>query len=352
MAIVAAAVVVIFAALDALESIAAPAVLALVTGIVLSPLSDFWERRGLPSFLGALIGLVGTLVLIAGLALVFQPVVSRLIDQAPKVWLDMQDAVDLVQDLVRGLEEARDEVEKAVTPKPEAGEGEVAAEPAREVPEPEALNLPDISDALLLAPAILSQILIFAGVLFFFLLTRRGIYDWLTRFLPGDDPDYPRTSLLEAERLVSRYFVTITLINAGLGVATAAMLRLYGMPGAMSLGVVAFLLNFILYLGPAVFFCGLLFAGVGAFDGVMVLVPAVTFLAFNAIEGQFVTPTLVGRHMRLNPLVVFLALVCGIWLWGPMGGIVAIPVVLWLLVLGGVLPLERRAAPQMRSETT
>lgn len=342
MAIVAAAVVIIFAALDALEAIAAPAVLALVTGIVLSPLSDFWERRGLPAFLGALIGLVGTLVVVTGLALVFQPVVARLVDQAPKVWLDMQDAIGVVQDLVQGLEEARDEVEKAVTSKPEAGTEALAAE---EAPEPKALNLPDLSDALLLAPAILSNILIFAGVLFFFLLTRRGIYDWLARFLPSDAPDFPRTSLLEAERLVSRYFVTITLINAGLGVSTAAMLRLYGMPGAISLGVVAFLLNFILYLGPAVFFCGLLFAGVGAFDGVMVLLPALTFLAFNGIEGQFVTPALVGRHMRLNPLVVFLALVFGIWLWGPMGGIVAIPVVLWLLVLGGVLPLGTPPAP-------
>ena len=271
-----------FAALAELESIMAPAILALVTGVVLSPLSNFWERRGLSPLGGALIGLVGTLVVLAALALIFQPVVEQMVEKAPKVWADMKDSIEFVQGLVRGLEEARGEVEKAVAAEPDAA-GAVGA--VQEAPEEDGLNLPTVSDALLLAPAILSQILIFAGVLFFFLLTRHELYEWIANILPGRDSK-SAISLREAERLVSRYFITVALINAVLGIATAAMLRLYGMPGALSLGLVAFLLNFILYLGPAIFFCALLFAGIGAYDGVMVVVPAFTFLAFNATEGS------------------------------------------------------------------
>jgi predicted PurR-regulated permease PerM len=37
--------------------------------------------------------------------------------------------------------------------------------------------------------------------------------------------------------------------------------------------------------------------------------------------------------MKINPLLVFLSLVFGIWLWGPIGGVVAIPLLLWVLVL-------------------
>ncbi len=337
---IAVGVIATFAALDTLESIAAPAVLALVTGIVLSPLSNFGERRGLSPLSSALIGLMGTLVVLAVLALIFQPVITQMVEQAPKVWTDMQDAIEFVQGLVRGLEETRGEVEKAVAAEPNATSA------GQDAPADDSFDLPSISDALLLAPAILSQVLIFAGVLFFFLLTRQELYEWIANILPGRDAK-SAISLREAERLVSRYFITVALINGVLGITTAAMLQLYGMPGALSLGLVAFLLNFLLYLGPAIFFCALLFAGIGVYDGAMVVVPAFTFLALNATEGQFVTPALVGRHMQLNPLLVFLALVFGIWLWGPLGGIVAIPIALWILVLAGALPREPQAEPDM-----
>jgi predicted PurR-regulated permease PerM len=134
------------------------------------------------------------------------------------------------------------------------------------------------------------------------------------------------------------------MINAGLGAATAMALQAMGLPGGLLWGVVAFLMNFIVYLGPAIFIVALLFAGVAAFDGGMALAPALTFVVLNGIEGQFVTPALVGRNMALNPLLVFLALIFGIWLWGPIGGIVAIPLLLWVLVLNDGLKAPTPAA--------
>ncbi len=76
------------------------------------------------------------------------------------------------------------------------------------------------------------------------------------------------------------------------------------------------------------------------------LAPAASFILLNTIEGQFVTPALVGKHMAVNPLLVFLALIVGIWLWGPIGGIVAIPLLLWGLVLSDSLAPRPRAALQ------
>jgi len=85
---------------------------------------------------------------------------------------------------------------------------------------------------------------------------------------------------------------------------------------------------------------------VAQFDGAMSLAPASAFVILNTIEGQFVTPTLVGKHMAINPLLVFLALIFGIWLWGPIGGIVAIPLLLWGLVLNDSLA-TRPSRPAM-----
>ncbi|MFZ1727890.1 MAG: AI-2E family transporter [Albidovulum sp.] len=321
-----------FAALNMLENIFAPLVLALVTGVVLSPLSDFWETRGYSSLIGALIGLAFTLLVLAGFALVFHPVIAQLVDQAPKVWSDMQETIRMIRGLLGGLSEVKDSMSEAVAPAiaPAANAATTTAPAAA----PDAVELPTVTDAIMVAPLILSQMLIFAGVLFFFLLTRTEIYDWAALHL-SDHGERAQTAikLRRAERHVSRYFLTITLINAVLGAAVAAALQLMAMPGAMLWGVVAFLLNFVVYLGPAVFIIALLFAGVASFDGGMALAPAAAFVALNSVEGQFVTPAFVGRHMSVNPLLVFLSLIFGIWLWGPIGGIVAIPLLLWVLVL-------------------
>ena len=171
-------------------------------------------------------------------------------------------------------------------------------------------------------------------MLFFFLLTRKGIYSWLARFI-GDraDTEILLQRFTQAERLVSRYFLTITVINAALGTALAGALALIGLPGPFIWGLTAALANFILYMGPMMVTGGLLIAGLVAFDGLMTFLPAVIFLSLNMIEAQFATPAFLGRHISVNPLLIFVSLVVWLWLWGPIGGIIAIPVLVIALVM-------------------
>ncbi len=331
-----------FATLYALSGIFAPLALALVTGVVLSPVSDFWERTGLSSAVGALASLVLALVVAAGLVLVFQPVIAQLVEQAPKVWSDLQETITLVRGLQRGVADLTGEVSNAIAP-----EASAALTPDAGT----SVALPSVTDAVMAAPAILSQMLVFAGALFFFLLTRKEIYDWAALNLSGrGEQAQTALKLLSAERHVSRYFLTITMINAGLGAACALVFQAIGLPGAVLWGVMGFLVNFVVYLGPAVFVVALLFAGVAAFDGGLALLPAAIFVLLNGIEGQFVTPALVGRNLSVNPLLVFLSLIFGIWLWGAIGGIVAIPLLLWVLVLNDRLA-EPAVAPTVLTET-
>ena len=338
LSLIALGAIALIAAMDLAEEILAPLTLALVTGVVLSPLSDYWEGRGLSTVWGALLGLAITLTLIGALVLAFQPVIMQLVEQAPKVWSDMREVVEAIRGLMRGLSDVTENVASVVTP-------EANAAPAAP-PTQEAIELPTVTDALLVAPAILSQILIFSGALFFFLLTRTEIYDWVSLRL-SDRGGRARLALRlrRADRNVSRYFSTITLINAGLGAITAGVLQVIGVSDAMIWGLVAFVANFVVYLGPAAFVIILLFMGVAQFDGSLSLAPAAAFVVLNTIEGQFVTPTLVGRNMSVNPLLVFLSLIFGLWLWGPIGGIVAIPLLLWVLVLNDVIAERPEPAP-------
>ncbi len=336
LAVIVIAVIVFFAALDAAESILSPIVFGIVTGIVLSPLSDLWDRWGFRPAVGALVSLILALSIVGILIMVLQPIVARLVEQAPKVLADMQETIDQISTMMRGLRNATEVMAEAITDAP------AVAAPTT----PEATGLPTVTDAILLAPSIVAQATIFAGVLFFFLMTRHELYGAIARTLPTEtEPMQIVARLMRAERHVSRYFLTVSVINAILGIFTAAALHLLGLPDGILWGLVAALFNFLVYLGPVFVSLALLVAGVAAFDGPMSVAPAAAYTFLNFVESQFITPSFVGRQMEVNPLVVFCALVFGMWLWGAVGGIVALPIAIWAMVMHDERRLSTRRLP-------
>ena len=344
------ATVIVFAGLHFTQTVFAPLVLGLVIGVVLSPITIFVVRRGLPAAIGATATLLFSLVICAALLLFLAPSAQQIFDQGPRIMSELRESVSVVQDTLRGIEEASEEVTQAIT---EDGAGATPAEadpPANPVAVEEA-RLPTITDAILTAPAIAAQFFVFVGSLFFFELSRREIYTWISRKLtrPENRAEMERR-LSRADSMVSRYFLTISLINLALGSAVAAAMAIIGMPAPVQWGIFAGLMNFILYLGPAVVAVTFLVAGFVVFDGAASLLPLACYVGCNIVESQFVTPMTVGRHTQVNPLLIFVALVFGLWLWGPVGGIIALPVLIWGLALAG--KLERTDDDQTISSGT
>lgn len=98
------------------------------------------------------------------------------------------------------------------------------------------------------------------------------------------------------------------------------------MPNPVLWGVMAGLLNFVPYLGAIVGTGVVALVAVLTFDDVgRVLIPPVSYLALTSLEGQFITPTILGRRLRLNPVVIFVWLVFWGWIWGVPGALVAVP---------------------------
>lgn len=316
------AVIAVFIALKLAEGVFAPLALALVTGIILSPLSDAFDRIGVPRQIGALTTLVLGLCLLGGLGLVMWPLLMDLADQAPGIWINVREAIVRIQELLGGLTAMSVEVARVIDPESltqEAGSG---------------IALPSLTDALALAPSLAGQIAIFVGALFFFLLSRMEIYTWLaTRIGPITDRVTTARKLMQAEQRVARYFLTVSTINVGLGTATAIALAAMGMQSAIMWGMLAALMNFIPYIGPALVVLALAAVGIVTFDGLASGLPAAAFVVLNMVENQFITPSLVGRNLSVNPLLVFLSLVFWMWLWGPLGGFVAIPLLLWIITI-------------------
>jgi predicted PurR-regulated permease PerM len=133
---------------------------------------------------------------------------------------------------------------------------------------------------------------------------------------------------------VGRFYVTTALINLGLGCATAGVMMLCGMPTPFLWGTLAAVLNFIPYVGSATTLLVLTLVAVVTFDGLShVIAVAGSYIVLAAIEGQIVQPLLVGRRLKVNPLLVFLVLWFGGLFWGIPGVVLATPALVALKVI-------------------
>jgi predicted PurR-regulated permease PerM len=137
----------------------------------------------------------------------------------------------------------------------------------------------------------------------------------------------------DVEREVSRYLATVFAINLGLGVSIGTCMWLLGMPNPALWGAMAFAFNFIPYIGSLVGMVLVAAVSLVTFTDIWsVLLPPVVYFLCTTIEGQIVTPTIVGRRLKMNTVAVFLAVAFWAWLWGFAGAIIAVPMLVILKV--------------------
>jgi predicted PurR-regulated permease PerM len=130
----------------------------------------------------------------------------------------------------------------------------------------------------------------------------------------------------QIESDVSAYLVTITIMNAAVGIATALAMWFTGVGDPILWGTVAFLLNYVPILGPALGVLIFLLAGLLTHDTLwQALLPAGLYFGFHLIEGETVTPMLLAKRFTLNPVLVIISLVFWFWMWGIPGMILSMP---------------------------
>jgi predicted PurR-regulated permease PerM len=188
--------------------------------------------------------------------------------------------------------------------------------------------------AAVVTPALAQSVIFFASLIFFMagqmkfkrsLAALFGTRDGKLRFIRIAN---------DIEHNLASYVAVVTVINAALGTVVAIGAWLIGLPSPLMLGIIAMLLNYIPYVGPACMAIVLFAAGFVTFPslGQAVIAP-VSFIVLTTLEGQFITPTVLGRRLTLDPLAVFLAVAFWAWLWGPLGAFLAVPLLIVALVI-------------------
>lgn len=128
---------------------------------------------------------------------------------------------------------------------------------------------------------------------------------------------------------VAAYLFTLTCINAGVAVVTAAAFYAAGLPDALVWGAVFGLANYIPVIGPTGAIAAAALVGLASEPTLVAgLMGAGIMLVINAIESQAVQPWLMSRRIEINPVALFVALAFFVWLWGVPAALISAPLLI------------------------
>jgi len=309
--------------------------LAMFFALVGNPIIRLLQRLWVPRFIGALLvmglGIFGTVQLARTLV---EPA-GEWIREVPR---EMRDLAPKLRNLVKPMQEANRAAENIAR----AAGGENVARPVPVVK----TEVNDPYKVLTTTPRLLTSVLAVVLLTFFFMVYGESLQRNAIALLPGRSQQRVTVEILQSiEHEISRYVLTISAINFLFGLAYAAFLYFFlEVPSdeALLWGTMAALLNFAPYVGPLIGMLVMLLMGFVSYDGVwQSLLPAAGYLVLHTLEGQLVTPIVLGARMALSPLVLILALMVFGWLWGIIGLLLAVPLLVCVkLVLARIDGLE------------
>lgn len=301
-----------------------PVMLGFLIALTLSPVNRTLQKFGLPSAVSATFLILVTAAGIAAVVYFAGETVRSWSNDAPRIAQLLQLKLSGVTDAIDAVQDASTQVEEMTAPVLESG------------PQAAVIEQPGLLNTAVSVVASTVTSIAVALILALFLLASGDLfYIKLVQAFPTmREKKRALATVYGIERRVSGYLLTITLINAGLGVMVAVALWMLGLEYAIVWGIAAFLLNYLPILGGI---GGTVFVGIHAvvyFDTLSyALIAPLVYQLLTTIEAQFVTPYLVGKKMELNTVAVFLTVVLWAWLWGISGALVAVPFLLVFKVL-------------------
>jgi predicted PurR-regulated permease PerM len=302
-----------------------PVSVAFLLALVLAPVVRWLARRGLPAPASASALVVVLLVGFSAVGYLLLGPVSAIVADAPRITYEIQEKFGVFRRPLEAIGRATARFEEIVSPAGDDTEKVVVDDGGGGA----ALGYVATDAGQRLAA------LVFCMVLLLFILASGDLFqEKLIKVLPTlSDKKRALRIAREIEREVSRYLFTVTFINIGLGMATGAIFWLLGMPSPILWAIFATLANFLPYIGAAIVALVSFGIAVVAFDTLgQSLLPPLAFLALTALEGQIITPMVLGQRHALNAVVILLSIAFWGWIWGVLGALIAVPMLVTIKV--------------------
>jgi predicted PurR-regulated permease PerM len=306
-----------------------PLMLAFLLTLTFMPMVRFFHRRGIPPVVSALILIAAMGAAGAGIALIAADPVTRMVTAGPEVAQKLKQRFNFLQRPMAVLVEAGEQVQDLAQPGTDDGTQKVV------IAQPGVLSW--AADTLTGVGSTLGLTLVLA----LFLLSSGDLFlQKLIRIMPKLSEKKKSLKVVhDIEYEVSRYLITITLINIAVGIAVAGVMVVFGMPDPLLWGIAAALLNFIPYIGPITGIALSFAVALVTFPTVTVaLFPPLGYLAVHLLEATVITPLTLGRRLELNSVAILIALAFCTWMWSIVGALIAVPLLVVVKVFSDHFP--------------
>lgn len=317
----------------AAQDLLLPILLGMFFALVGNPIIRLLRRLYVPRFVGALLVVVGG---IAGTVALGNQLVVPASDWFRDVPKELRELTPKLRQLAKPVQDANRAAENIA--RAAGGESGKKVQVVR-------TQVDDPYKALTATPRLLASVLAVVLLTLFFMVYGENLQRHAIALLPGRQQKKFTVDLLQSiEHEISRYVLTISVINALVGLIYAAILYALDvpLPEALLWGTIVAVLNFAPYVGPLIGMALMLLVGFVTYkDPWLSVLPALIYLGLHTLEGQIVTPIVLGRRMALSPLILILALMLFGWLWGIVGLLLAVPLLVCVkLVLARVEGME------------
>jgi predicted PurR-regulated permease PerM len=311
-------VLAVFYTMYFMRSMLLPLVLALLLSYLLAPLVRALGRVRIgPPFAAALVllSLIGAVVY--AVSFLSEPAAAWL-EKAPYSLHQLQRKLLPLKKPIEKVAQATGEIDKLTAPEQPEAQPQAVVVKRSAFAEAFFTQGPEF---------VASTVVMF--ILLYFLLAYDGVF--LTKIIKVTprlgDKKRAVSIMREIETQISRYLLTITLINIGLGVSVGTTVHLLGLKNPIMWGFMVAVLNFIPYLGALTGIICMTLGAVLSYDslGYAMIFPA-SYLTIAILEGNFITPWVLGRSLTLNPVLILIALAFWGWMWGISGMILAVPI--------------------------
>ena len=299
-----------------------PVVTAWVMGAILRPIAESAERLGVPRVVAVIVtAMVALLILLAIMGLLSTPL-AYWVGHTRELALLIKGKLQLLNQPLAIF----DEIAHALSG---ISGGPESASTLRYD------TSTIISGILSTLTPVITQFVLFFFAMIFWMLYASEIKGGIAHLFSDDRAGQAaRTVLDDAENKVSQYFGTLVVVNLCLAAVAVGLASAVGLPNPLLWGGLAGTLNFIPYLGPAVMVATLFIIGLVTLPTLKAaFVAPIIWIFVTTLEGQFITPTIIGHRHALNPFLVFLSIAFWARMWGPLGAFLAVPLVICVVVL-------------------
>lgn len=311
---------------------------AVVLALMLMPVASALERVHVPKILAAAASVSLLAIALGGLLALAVPSIAGWIADAPTIGYRLEKKLAGLRESIAAVQKVTKQVEEATTP---------AASASPTAPAVEKVVVQDgktlLGQLASTTPGLVLQVG-YAAVLSFMLLVHRNDHRRQLLRVPLTFATRVRLArvMRDINERVGHYLFSLAVIYACVAAIAAATLALLGLPNAVIWGVLMGLASFVPFVGSPVVIAMVAAAALVTFDEWALIVAAPAALTLiHVVESQFITPFFVSRRCALNTVGVFLGIALLGWMWGVIGAIVAVPLLILLSTVAAHLPSLR-----------